>query len=76
MEHGLALCPGDHAFMSRAQAEEAVEAGTVEFTGLDAAMREIKSAGVKRVSGKLSAEAREAARAAGLGVGGSTDTKR
>ena len=66
------VCPGDRVYMSRATAEEAVKQGRVEYDGVERAARELKAAGARRIVGDLTPEAREAARAAGLGVGGRT----
>ena len=65
---GRAICPGDEVFMSRPQAEEAIAQGTVEYSGIEKTMRDLKAAGGRRVTGKLSRAAKEAARAAGLGT--------
>ena len=63
-----AVNPGDVVYVSPPDVEEAVATGHYERSGDGEAMTRIKAAGAKRVTGKLSTEAREAARAAGLGV--------
>lgn len=72
VEGGLAVVPGDRIHVSRPEAEKMVKDEWAEYTGLDAAARAFKAAGAKRVVGKLTPEAREAARAAGLGISGPT----